>query len=196
MRFPASRTGSPCHPIPFARLCSNPSAPTRLDSPSHDRSAIRWRGWPGGAGVVAAAPAQGSGGPGCASSFAALDAAIEGLIAGHFDAVLTGGVDAKAVIRDVCRVLDVPLAEAQPAQLSVAPMADGAPLVQQVRLVPLREGRLFLNVHLDGMEAAHDAMAGREGVFAAAIRGTAVTIPIQRQVRCSTCSGSGSPALT
>ena len=38
------------------------------------------------------------------------------------------------------------LAEAQPAQLSIAPMADGAPLVQQVRLVPLREGRLFLNV--------------------------------------------------
>ena len=38
------------------------------------------------------------------------------------------------------------LAEAQPAQLSIAPMADSAPLVQQVRLVPLREGRLFLNV--------------------------------------------------
>lgn len=38
------------------------------------------------------------------------------------------------------------LAEAQPAQLAIAPMADGAPLVQQVRLVPLREGRLFLNV--------------------------------------------------
>lgn len=38
------------------------------------------------------------------------------------------------------------LAEAQPAQVSIAPTADGAPLVQQVRLVPLREGRLFLNV--------------------------------------------------
>ena len=38
------------------------------------------------------------------------------------------------------------LAEAQPAELSIAPLADGAPLVQQVRLVPLREGRLFLNV--------------------------------------------------
>jgi hopanoid biosynthesis associated radical SAM protein HpnH len=31
--------------------------------------------------------------------------------------------------------------------------------------------RLFINVHLDGMEATHDAMAGREGVFAAAVRG-------------------------
>ena len=29
----------------------------------------------------------------CASSFAALDAAMEGLISGHYDAVLTGGVD-------------------------------------------------------------------------------------------------------
>jgi len=31
--------------------------------------------------------------------------------------------------------------------------------------------RLFLNVHLDGMEATHDRMVGREGVFAAAVRG-------------------------
>jgi hypothetical protein len=38
------------------------------------------------------------------------------------------------------------LAEAQPAQISIAPIADDAPTVQQVRLVPLREGRLFLNV--------------------------------------------------
>ncbi len=38
------------------------------------------------------------------------------------------------------------LTEAQPAQVSIAPVADNAPSVQQVRLVPLREGRLFLNV--------------------------------------------------
>jgi hypothetical protein len=38
------------------------------------------------------------------------------------------------------------LTEAQPSQVSIAPMADDAPTVQQVRLVPLREGRLFLNV--------------------------------------------------
>ena len=31
--------------------------------------------------------------------------------------------------------------------------------------------RLFINVHLDGMEATHDRMVGREGVFAAAVRG-------------------------
>ena len=31
--------------------------------------------------------------------------------------------------------------------------------------------RLFLNVHLDGMEATHDRMVEREGVFAAAVRG-------------------------
>lgn len=31
--------------------------------------------------------------------------------------------------------------------------------------------RLFINVHLDGMEATHDAIVGREGTFAEAIRG-------------------------
>lgn len=31
--------------------------------------------------------------------------------------------------------------------------------------------RLFLNVHLDGMEATHDRLVGREGVFAEAARG-------------------------
>jgi hopanoid biosynthesis associated radical SAM protein HpnH len=31
--------------------------------------------------------------------------------------------------------------------------------------------RLFINVHLDGMEATHDRMVGRQGVFAAATRG-------------------------
>jgi hopanoid biosynthesis associated radical SAM protein HpnH len=32
-------------------------------------------------------------------------------------------------------------------------------------------GRLFINVHLDGMEATHDRAVGREGVFARAIAG-------------------------
>ena len=31
--------------------------------------------------------------------------------------------------------------------------------------------RLFINVHLDGMESTHDRIVGREGVFAAAVRG-------------------------
>jgi len=31
--------------------------------------------------------------------------------------------------------------------------------------------RLFINVHLDGMEATHDAIVGRKGVFASAIAG-------------------------
>ena len=31
--------------------------------------------------------------------------------------------------------------------------------------------RLFINVHLDGMEATHDRLVEREGVFAAAVRG-------------------------
>ncbi len=31
--------------------------------------------------------------------------------------------------------------------------------------------RLFINVHLDGMEATHDRMVDREGVFSAAVRG-------------------------
>ncbi len=38
------------------------------------------------------------------------------------------------------------LTEAQPAQVSLIPDASGEPSLQQVRLVPLREGRLFLNV--------------------------------------------------
>lgn len=37
-------------------------------------------------------------------------------------------------------------AEAQPAQLSIAPGNAETPSLQQVQLVPLREGRLFLNV--------------------------------------------------
>ena len=36
--------------------------------------------------------------------------------------------------------------EAQPAQVSIAPSSSETPSLQQVRLVPLREGRLFLNV--------------------------------------------------
>jgi hopanoid biosynthesis associated radical SAM protein HpnH len=31
--------------------------------------------------------------------------------------------------------------------------------------------RLFINVHLDGMEATHDCMVNRQGVFASAVRG-------------------------
>lgn len=38
------------------------------------------------------------------------------------------------------------LTEAQPAEVTIAPTAGGEPSLQQVRLVPLREGRLFLNV--------------------------------------------------
>ncbi len=34
-----------------------------------------------------------------------------------------------------------------------------------------RSQRLMINVHLDGMEATHDAAAGRPGVFAAAVQG-------------------------
>jgi hopanoid biosynthesis associated radical SAM protein HpnH len=33
------------------------------------------------------------------------------------------------------------------------------------------DDRLFINVHLDGMEATHDRMVGREGVFSAAVAG-------------------------
>ena len=36
--------------------------------------------------------------------------------------------------------------ESQPTQLSIAPTNDEAPVLQQVRLIPLREGRQFLNV--------------------------------------------------
>ena len=36
--------------------------------------------------------------------------------------------------------------EAQPARVTLAPTAEGKPGLQQVRVVPLREGRLYLNV--------------------------------------------------
>lgn len=45
--------------------------------------------------------------------------------------------------------------EAQPARVSIAPTTDIKPSLQQVRVVPLREGRLFLNVSasVKGQEA-------------------------------------------
>lgn len=58
------------------------------------------------------------------------------------------------------------LTEAQPAEVSIAPMADDAPTVQQVRLVPLREGRQFLNV-----SASIDVEGGQVT--------TAIAIPVQ-----------------
>ena len=56
--------------------------------------------------------------------------------------------------------------EAQPAQLTLAPSNDPSPVVQQVRLVPLREGRVFLNV-----SASVDADGSTLS--------TAIAIPIQ-----------------
>jgi len=45
-------------------------------------------------------------------------------------------------------------------------------LLLEKKLAGLRASdRLFLNVHLDGMEATHDRLAGRPGVFAEAVRG-------------------------
>jgi hopanoid biosynthesis associated radical SAM protein HpnH len=51
------------------------------------------------------------------------------------------------------------------------------------KLAGLRpSSRLFINVHLDGMEATHDRMVEREGVFAAATRGIAVATDAGFQV--------------
>ena len=58
------------------------------------------------------------------------------------------------------------LAEAQPAELAIAPVAGDAPTVQQVRLVPLREGRQFLNV-----SASIDVEGGQVS--------SAIAIPVQ-----------------
>ena len=45
-------------------------------------------------------------------------------------------------------------------------------LLLEEKLACLRPStHLFLNVHLDGMEVTHDTIVGREGVFAAAVRG-------------------------
>ena len=58
------------------------------------------------------------------------------------------------------------LTEAQPAEVTIAPAASGETVVQQVRLVPLREGRLFLNVSA--------SIAVDNGTVS-----TAIAIPIQ-----------------
>jgi hopanoid biosynthesis associated radical SAM protein HpnH len=42
--------------------------------------------------------------------------------------------------------------------------------------------RLLVNVHIDGMEATHDRMVGRQGVFAAATRGIAQAVAAGFQV--------------
>lgn len=47
---------------------------------------------------------------------------------------------------------------------------NGLALSDRIEDLP-RSRRLFINVHLDGMEATHDRLAGRAGVFAAAARG-------------------------
>jgi len=47
---------------------------------------------------------------------------------------------------------------------------NGLLLEEKLHELPL-SGRLALNVHLDGMEATHDRLTGRQGAFAAAVRG-------------------------
>ncbi|MGD0901005.1 MAG: adenosyl-hopene transferase HpnH, partial [Thermoguttaceae bacterium] len=49
-----------------------------------------------------------------------------------------------------------------------------------------RSGRLFLNVHLDGMEATHDRLAGQDGVFAAAVEGIRAAVASGLQVTINT----------
>ena len=46
--------------------------------------------------------------------------------------------------------------------------------------------RLFLNVHLDGMEATHDRMVEREGCFAAAVAGVKAAVAAGFQVTTNT----------
>ncbi len=66
--------------------------------------------------------------------------------------------------------------EAQPARVTLAPSSGEAPSFQQVRVIPLREGRLFLNVSAE--------IETEDGAFS-----TVTAIPIQvggappRQVR-------------
>ena len=56
--------------------------------------------------------------------------------------------------------------DAQPSSVSIAPSADASPSLQQVRVIPLREGRLYLNVSAD-VEAS-------DGTYS-----TVTAIPIQ-----------------
>ena len=56
--------------------------------------------------------------------------------------------------------------EAQPARVALAPTAEGKPGLQQVRVIPLREGRLYLNVSAE--------VETESGTIA-----TAIAIPIE-----------------
>jgi hopanoid biosynthesis associated radical SAM protein HpnH len=47
---------------------------------------------------------------------------------------------------------------------------NGVALADKLHLLP-QSNRLFINVHLDGMDETHDAIVGRKGVFAAAVAG-------------------------
>jgi hopanoid biosynthesis associated radical SAM protein HpnH len=47
---------------------------------------------------------------------------------------------------------------------------NGVLLEKKIATLP-RSRRLFINVHLDGMEATHDRLVGRAGVFASAVAG-------------------------
>jgi hopanoid biosynthesis associated radical SAM protein HpnH len=49
-----------------------------------------------------------------------------------------------------------------------------------------RDGRLLLNVHLDGMEATHDRLAGRDGAFAAAVHGIRAAVQTGLRVTINT----------
>jgi len=62
---------------------------------------------------------------------------------------------------------------------------NGLLLEKKIGRLP-RSSRLLVNVHLDGMEATHDRLAGRPGVFAAAVHG----IQAARAARLSVCTNT------
>jgi hopanoid biosynthesis associated radical SAM protein HpnH len=60
-------------------------------------------------------------------------------------------------------------------------------LLLEKRLGELPEGsRLLINVHVDGMEATHDRLAGQEGAFAAAAAGIRAAVRAGRRVTTNT----------
>ncbi|MGD9126014.1 MAG: adenosyl-hopene transferase HpnH [Planctomycetia bacterium] len=70
------------------------------------------------------------------------------------------------IYRDLTRLLESILSQ----QKHIYLCTNGLQLAEKVDSLP-RDKRLFINVHLDGMEATHDLITGRSGSFARAVEG-------------------------
>lgn len=74
------------------------------------------------------------------------------------------------IYRDLPRLLESILARGKHIYLCT----NGLQLAEKLDTLP-RDKRLFINVHLDGMESTHDLITGRPGSFARAVEGLRAT---------------------